>query len=66
MNTVISILLWIGAITPGSYSCKEFMSIENNFKPVIEYVSAIQPLRKFIEENEDPSIVVVVPLTEGD
>ncbi len=66
MNTLVSVLLWIGAISPGAYSESDIVRITSENRVTVALVCYNPMLRRIAENSADASLVVVFPPTDGE
>ena len=66
MSVIIAILLWLGAITPGNYTQTQFDSIQAAHQGQINAVQGDPVTMTVVTSTEDPSVVTVGTILEGE
>ena len=66
MSVIISILLWLGAISAGTYTYSEFDAIEASNSAQIQLIESNSELTALIVATTDPSVVTLRNGEEGD
>ncbi len=66
MSVIIAILLWLGAITPGSYTQSQFDAIQAANQTQINAVQGDPVTMTVVSTTENPSVVTVGTILEGE
>ncbi len=66
MSAVVSILLWLGVITPGVHTTSEISQLTARHSGVVNWVMSNPYLLHLAQQCESDELVIIVRPSEGD
>ena len=66
MSLTVSILLWVGALSPGTYTESQVQSIKAANQSLVKFVESSSFLSSIAVSQDNDQVVIIIPTLEGE